>query len=128
MVAEATEMFSIDDEKHRRLVSIQELLDELRSVKTRLAKLEHWRDLNFEASPGKANRGGSKRPFENRPPLEIRPERLGRVGHGERANSLLADVAEEDSLPEQERDTEVASLDAIAAAASEHRLCAVAGD
>jgi hypothetical protein len=107
MVLEATEMIPVGDEQHRRLICIQELLDELRSVKKRLATLEHWRDLNFEASPGQNWRSGIKGPFKNRLPLEAGTETVGRedstrdrVGDGIGADGVLAEsVDEEDCVP-----------------------------
>ncbi len=117
---EATELIPVGDEQHRRLVSIQELLDELRDCKQRLAKLEKFREKYFYTTA--ANRR-SKGPVGHSSELEVGSGGVNRVGHGEQPTSLLADV-EQDFVTLPEGDAEDSSLYQVAAAVREHALCA----
>jgi hypothetical protein len=123
---EATELIPVGDQRHRRLVSIQEVLDELQRVKKRLATLEYWRDVNFEASPGKSHRRIPAGPAADSPQLEAGSETddgettaSDRVGDGEYVAGVLADVAPEDSFSVRSPHADVELVHEIAAAGSD---------
>jgi hypothetical protein len=123
---EATEQIPIGDEQHRRLVSVQQILDELQALKKRLYKLEYWRDVNFEASPGKAHCRVPAGPVEDSSVVEAGSEaddgettESDRLGDGEYVAGVLADVAPDDSFAVRSPHADVELVHAIAAAGSD---------
>jgi hypothetical protein len=113
--------FLVDD-RQQQLVFVKELVERLQTVEKRCVALEGWRERHL----ANLNRG-TQRPVADSPQLEVRTGGLDLLGHGERADGLLAELVAEDYLAEQEGDVEDSLVHQIAAAVSEHKLC-VAGD
>lgn len=123
---EIGETFLVADERQTKLVIVKELLDELRDAKKRIVNLEAWcESRSYHSEVGRRRfEGRSARASE----LASGTEPLAGVGHGERADGLLAGLIAEDSLAEQARDADDSVVHAALASAREHQLFGVTGD
>jgi hypothetical protein len=131
---EATELIPVGDEQHRRLVSVTEILDELRSTKKRLLDLE--KKFEQRAYHSEISRSRAARFAAHSHELEARADTDGEepdasdcLGDGEHVASVLADMAPEDSFAVRSPHVEVELAHALNSAVSEHQLCdSIAGD
>jgi hypothetical protein len=90
MTLEATEVVVLSDERHKRIIVVEELLNEIASMKKRLLGLEERYDANVKASR-----------FATRArKLEARRGQLDRVGRHEDADTdgVLAEVVDAEDL------------------------------